>query len=151
MRLKSINVFSDYLGDLDKTHERTGELRNDSYFLDYVFDTKTKYVNNAYLKQLNICCSPVAEDIFVRMDYPEGYPEIVIPFDYSLYEEMSENEKDSFWIDTVEKVLAFLEPRMKCEDDKIKQYIQCLRESDIRVYKKRVNEILGVWNIVQNR
>ena len=41
MRLKSINVFSDYLGDEKNTKTRTGILRADSDFLDYVFCVKT--------------------------------------------------------------------------------------------------------------
>ena len=41
MRLKSINVFSDYLGDEKNTKMRTGVLRADSDFLDYVFCVKT--------------------------------------------------------------------------------------------------------------
>ena len=37
MRLKSINVFSDYLGDENVTKACTRELRDDSEFLDYIF------------------------------------------------------------------------------------------------------------------
>ena len=82
MRLKSINVFSDYLGDENNTKARTGELRDDSEFLDYVFHVKTKYVDNSYLRQLNICCSTSIKGFCVKQDFPEGYPVIAIPFDY---------------------------------------------------------------------
>lgn len=41
MRLKSINVYYDYLGDSEKTKLRTEELRADSDFLDCVFFMKS--------------------------------------------------------------------------------------------------------------
>ena len=53
---------------------------------------------------------------------------------------MSEDEKISYWINTVEKVFVFLEAKMRCEDDKLKRYITCLRESDIKMYKQKVTE-----------
>ena len=40
MRLKSINIYSDYLGDPENTKSRTKELRDDAEFLDYVFGEK---------------------------------------------------------------------------------------------------------------
>ena len=69
MRLKSINVFSDYLGGEKNTKTRTGILRADSDFLDYVFCVKIKYVDNSYLRQLNICCSPSVKEICVNQDF----------------------------------------------------------------------------------
>lgn len=146
MRLKSINVFSDYLGDENNTKARTKELRVDSDFLDHVFHVKTKYVYNSYLRQLNICCSTSIKGICVKQDFPEGYPVIAIPFDYSKYCDMSEDERDTYWIDTVEQVFMFLEQRMKCGDDKLKEYIACLRESDIKMYKQKVEEAHKNWN-----
>ena len=146
MRLKSINVFSDYLGDENNTKARTRVLRVDSDFLDYVFHIKTKYVDNSYLRQLNICCSPSIKGICVKRDFPEGYPVIAIPFDYSKYCDMSEDERDTYWIDTVEQVFMFLDPRMECEDDKLKEYIACLREGDIKMYKQKVMEAYEKWN-----
>lgn len=140
MRLKSINVYSDYLGDSDNTKARTKELRSDTDFLDYVFSVKIKYINNAYLKQLNICCSPCVQEICIRCDYPEGYPEVAIPFDYLQYCNMSEEGKDVYWINTVENIFTFLEAKMRCEDDKLKRYISFLHESDIKIYKQKVIE-----------
>ena len=99
MRLKSINVFSDYLGDENNTKARTRELRVDSDFLNHVFHVKTKYVYNSYLRQLNICCSTSIKRICVRQDFPEGYPIIAVPFDYAQYSDMSEDERDIYWID----------------------------------------------------
>ena len=148
MRLKSINVYSDYLGDPEKTKERTRELRADSDFLDYLFSHEIKYVDNMYLRQLNVCCSSVAQEICVRSEFSEGYPEIVIPFDFSGYAAMNEDEKDLFWINTIENVFLFLEPRMKCKDDKLATYIPCLRKCEIRFYKQQVKESYKVWRKV---
>ena len=53
---------------------------------------------------------------------------------------MSEDERDTYWIDIVEQVFMFLGSRMKCEDDKLKEYIDCLRECDIKMYKQKVRE-----------
>ena len=50
MRLKSINIYSDYLGDPDNTKART----------------EVKYVDNAYLRQLNVCCSPFVHEIISK-------------------------------------------------------------------------------------
>jgi hypothetical protein len=35
---------------------------------------------------------------------------------------------------------------MKCGDDKLKEYIACLRESDIKMYKQKVEEAYKNWN-----
>ncbi len=145
MRLKSINVYSDFLGDPEKTKERTGELRADSDFLDYIFWHKTKYVDNAYLRQLNICCSPAAKEICISSELSEGYPQISVPFDHSAYVKMSEEEKEAYWINTVEAVFEYLEKKMNCEDDKIKKYIAYLRESDIKMYKEQVRKSHEAW------
>ena len=141
MRLRSINVYSDYLGDPDNTKARTGELRADSDFLDYVFSVSTGYVDNSYVRQLNICCSPSVSEVCIKSDYPEGYPQISVPFNYSQYRKMSAEEKDTYWINTVESVFAFLEEKMNCADDKPKRYIACLRESDIPACKQRIMEL----------
>lgn len=141
MRLRSINVYSDYLGDSENTKARTGELRADSDFLDYVFSVSTRYVDNSYVRQLNICCSPSVSEVCIKSDYPEGYPQISVPLDYSQYVKMSAEEKDTYWINTVESVFAFLEEKMNCADDKLKRYIACLRESDIPTYKQKIMEL----------
>lgn len=148
MRLKSINVYSDYLGDSEKTKLRTEELRADSDFLDCVFLHEIKYIDNMYLRQLNVCCSSPAQEICVRSELSEGYPEIVIPFDYSGYAAMEEKGKDLFWVNTIEKVFHFLEPRMRCKDNKLATYITCLRECEISLYKQQVKESYKVWRKV---
>ena len=137
MRLKSINIYSDYLGDPEKTKSRTKELRDDAEFLDYVFWEKIKYVDNAYLRQLNVCCSPAVQEICISRDFPEGYPQISVPFDHSMYCLMNEDDKELFWIDTIEKIFEYLSPKMQSDEEKIKQYIDLLRSSDIKSYKQK--------------
>ncbi|MCR5739213.1 MAG: hypothetical protein K6G43_05300 [Lachnospiraceae bacterium] len=126
MRLRSINVYSDYLGDTEKTRERTRQLRVDSDFLDYIFAKNIKYIDNSYLKQLNIKCSGSAQEISVCSELEPGYPEIEIPFEFDRYSELNKKEKDLFWIKTVESVLFFLMPKMNCKDEDINHYIELL-------------------------
>ena len=145
MRLKSINVYSDFIGDPGKTKERTGELRADSDFLDYIFWHKIKYADNAYLRQLNLCCSPAVKEICISSELSDGYPQISVPFDYSVYIKMNEEEKENYWINTIEAVFKFLEQKMKCGDDKIKKYIAYLRNSDIKMYKEQVRKSHETW------
>ena len=145
MRLKSINIYSDYLGDPENTKARTGELRHDAEFLDYIFWEKVKYVDNAYLRQLNVCCSPFVQEICISAELTEGYPQISVPFDYSLYSVMSEEDKDLYWIDYIEKVFKYLASKMNSKDEKIKQYIEYLRSSDLKSYKQKVREAYEAW------
>ena len=140
MRLKSINVYSDYLGDSKKTKERTLVLRSDSEFLDYIFSEKIKYVNNSYLRQLNVCCSPSAAEMIISSELSEGYPQVSVPFDYSKYLKLRAEEKEAYWINLIELVFIFLAPKMKCESGKIDQYISCLRESDVKMCKEIVKK-----------
>jgi hypothetical protein len=145
MRLKSINVYSDFIGDSEKTKERTRELRADSDFLDYIFWYKIKYADNAYLRQLNLCCSPTVKEICISSELSDGYPQISVPFDYSIYIKMNEEGKENYWINTIEAVFNFLEQKMKCGDDKINNYIAYLRTSDIKMYKEQVRKSYKSW------
>ncbi len=129
MRLKSINVYSDYLGDTEKTRERTGQLRADSEFLDYIFAKKVKYIDNACLKQLNMKCSDSAKEMSIYSELAPGYPEIEIPFDFESYSNLDEEEKVLFWIKTTERALMFLKPKMNCKDEDINHYIELLYEN----------------------
>lgn len=128
MRLKSINVFSEYLGEENKTKERTGELRKDSEFLDYTFCKQIKYVDNDIFKQLNISCSPTVKNINVECPLVDGYPVINLPFDYNKYCELDYNDKKAFWIDSIAEILLFLKPVMNCKNERIEIYINQLRE-----------------------
>ena len=128
MRLKSINVYSDYLGSPDKTKERTVQLRGDSDFLDYTFVNNIKYVDNSYLKQLNIKCSEVLKEISIISELEPGYPEIGIPFDSFVYNNMDAHGKKLFWIKTIEDVFDLLMPKLNCEDTEILRYIKLLHE-----------------------
>ncbi len=128
MRFRCINVYSEYLGDTEKTRERTRQLRVDSDFMDYIFAKNIKYIDNAYIKQLNIKCSGSAKEISVYSELEPGYPEIVIPFDFYNYSDLDEKEKTIFWIKSIESVLLFLKPKMNCKDEDIKKYIELLNE-----------------------
>ena len=145
MRLKSINIFSDYLGNPEKTKARTKELRDDAEFLDFIFAERIKYVDNAYLRQLNICCSPFVQEICISAELDEGYPQVSVPFDYSRYSVMNEEDKDLYWIDYIEKVFEYLASKMNSKDEKIKQYIEYLRSGDIKSYKRKVREVYEAW------
>ena len=127
MRFRCINVYSEYLGDTEKTRERTRKLRADSDFMDYIFAKNIKYIDNAYIKQLNIKCSESAKEISVYSEHEPGYPEIEIPFDFDNYSDLDEKGKKSFWINTIEKVLLFLMPKMNCKSEDINNYIELLR------------------------
>lgn len=128
MRLKSINVYSEYLGETEKTRERTKQLREDSDFLDYILAKDIKYIDNEYLKQLNIKCSGFAQKISVCSEFEPGYPEIEIPFDFDKYSSMDEKKIELFWIKTIENVLLFLKPKMNCKDEDINYYIGLLND-----------------------
>ena len=141
MRLKSINVFSAYLGEENETKERTRELRKDSDFLNYVFSKKIKYIDNNLLRQLNISCSPLAKEINIDMGLLEGYPVITIPFDYDAYCILSDNEKNTFWVDEITKVLIFLRPLMNCKGDEPDIFINLLSEMSDEEIQKIKNKI----------
>ena len=53
---------------------------------------------------------------------------------------MNEDEKENYWINTIEVAFKFLEQKMKCGDDKIKKYIAYLHNSDIKMYKEQVRK-----------
>ena len=132
MRLRSINVFSAYLGDPDKTKERTRLLRNDSDFLDREFALYTRFVNNDYFMQLNIECDPEADSIHVSQAYVRGYPTVAVPFDHSNYQKLTDPEKRTFWITTVKDVFDFAKPLMNCSFEKIDDYIDHLEKLKMR-------------------
>lgn len=129
MRLKAINVFSDYLGDEKQTKERTKELRKESDFLHNVFCDKIGYIENDFLKQLNISCSPSIKEICIRQDYLAGYPTIAIPFDYLMYCELDDKEKADYWTDRIIEIFCFLKPKMNCKEEKMDLYIDCLKKN----------------------
>ena len=137
MRLKSINVFSAYLGDQDKTKEMTKSLRLDADFLDYEFSKYTKFIDNDYLIQLNIECDPNAESIYISEDIVRGYPTFTVPFDYSRYQQLKNSKKRAFWIYTVRDVFDYALPLMNCSYDKIDSFIKQLEFARLR--SKEIN------------
>ena len=58
---------------------------------------------------------------------------------------MNEEDKDLFWINTIEKIFEYLSPKMQSDEEKIKQYIDLLRSSDIKSYKQKVRASYEAW------
>ena len=109
MRLRAINIFSAFLGDLKKTKERTVLIRKESDFL--------------YLEYYN------AKEIAVSLKASDGYSVITMPFNFSLYQTLSTEEKNVFWVEEITKVFNFVLPLMKCKSDKkIIDFIDYLNE-----------------------
>lgn len=52
MRLRAINIFSAFLGDSEKTKERTGLLRKDSDFLYLEYYNVVRYCDNDFYKAI---------------------------------------------------------------------------------------------------
>jgi hypothetical protein len=85
------------------------------------------------------------KEICISSELSDGYPQISVPFDYSIYIKMNEEGKENYWINTIEAVFNFLEQKMKCGDDKINNYIAYLRTSDIKMYKEQVRKSYKSW------
>ena len=128
MRLRAINVFSAFLGDSDKTKERTGLLREDSDFLYMEYYSVVRYCDNDFLKQLNIECDENAEEIAVKRKTIDGYPVISMPFRFSSYQSLSDEDKKVFWVKEIENVFRFVLPLMNCNSDKITDFINYLKK-----------------------
>lgn len=118
MRLRAINIFSAFLGDLEKTKERTALIRKESDFLYLEYCNVVKYCNNEFIKQLNVECDENAKEIAVSLKFSDGYSVITIPFNFSSYQTLSLEEKNAFWVEEITKVFNFVLPLMKCESDK---------------------------------
>ena len=128
MRLRAINVFSAFLGDSDKTKERTGLLREDSDFLYTEYYNVVRYCDNDFLKQLNIECDENAEEIAVKRKTIDGYSVISMPFRFSSYQSLSDEDKKVFWVEEIENVFRFVLPLMNCNSDKITDFINYLKK-----------------------
>ena len=128
MRLRAINIFSAFIGDLEGTRRRTGLLRKDSDFLYQEYYNVVRYCDNDFLKQLNIECDENAEEIAVKRQSKDGYPIISVPFQFSSYQVLPAEEKVFFWVEEIEKVFRFVLPLMNCNTDKITDFINYLNE-----------------------
>lgn len=129
MRLRAINVFSAFLGELEKTKERTKLLRKDSDFLYLEYYNIVKYCDNDFIKQLNIECDENAKNISVKEKNSDGYSIISIPFHFSSYQSLSEKDKKAFWAKEITKAFYFILPLMNCKSDKkIIDFINYLNE-----------------------
>lgn len=126
MRLVSINIFSAYFGDSEKMKIRTKLLREDSNFIFKEYCSFVKCCNNDSFKSLNIECNENVREIVISRNFPDGYPVISIPFNFALYQELSDDEKNVFWIENIEKVFDYVMPMMNCDSTKITEYINYL-------------------------
>lgn len=134
MRLRTINIFSAFLGDLEKTKERTGLIRKESDFLYLEYYNIVKYFDNDFIKQLNVECDENAKEIAVSLKVSDGYSIITMPFNFSLYQSLSPEDKKVFWVQEITKVFNFVLPLMNCKSDKkIIDFITYLNEK----YKNR--------------
>lgn len=68
MRLRAINIFSAFLGDLEKTKERTVLIREESDFLYLEYYNVVRYCDNDFIKQLNVECDENAKEIAVSLN-----------------------------------------------------------------------------------
>lgn len=133
MRLRAINVYSAFLGDLEKTKERTALIRKESDFLYLEYYNVVRYCNNEFIKQLNVSCDENAKEIAVSAKNSDGYSVITMPFNFSSYQILSSEEKNAFWVKEISKVFNFVLPLMKCESDKkIVDFIDYLKEKYIK-------------------
>ena len=133
MRLRAINVYSAFLGDLEKTKERTALIRKESDFLYLEYYNVVRYCNNEFIKQLNVSCDENAKEIAVSAKNSDGYSVITMPFNFSSYQILSSEEKNAFWVKEISKVFNFVLPLMKCESDKkIVDFLDYLKEKYIK-------------------
>lgn len=120
MHLKSINVYSAYLGNPEKTKERTKKLREETEFLDYEYATQIKYCDNKIMKQLNISCGEGIQELYLdETALSFGYPVVMMPFNYKKYDILSMEKKQEFWIIKLIKIFEFLYPRMQYDRKKL--------------------------------
>lgn len=129
MRLRAINIFSAFLGDPEKTKERTGLLRKDSDFLYLEYYNVVRYCDNDFIKQLNIECDEKAKEIAVTLKLSDGYSVITMPFNFSLYQSLSPEDKKFFGVKEITKVFNFVLPLMNCKSNKkISDFINYLND-----------------------
>lgn len=128
MRLRAINVYLAYLGDSEKTKKMTRRLREDSYFLYCDLYSVIKFVDNNLMKQLNIACDQNTDKISIQGS-PDGYPQVVVPFDYQEYKALSDTKKKAFWVKQVLEIFEFLAPLMTYDAQKLDKYTTYLKET----------------------
>jgi len=143
MRLRAINIYSSFLGDSNKTRERTGFLRQESDFLDYEFYKRVKYINNDYCKQLNIACNENINGIIIGKPDFDGYPRIEIPFNINDYSMKSCYEKGLYWIKALREIFSTLITQYEFDKEKTEYFLSYLEEkySEINMYEKIKKDI----------
>lgn len=131
VRLKSINIYSAYLGNEDDTKTRTRLLRQDTDFLDDEFAEKVRFYDNDFCRQLNIACDEKATEMSINSLGVEGYPTVTIPFDFSVYESLTDTGRKIYWVKEIKKVFNFLSDKMNGKPQKISDYIEYLESKYI--------------------
>lgn len=126
MRLRAINVYSSFLGEEHKTKDRTGFLREESDFLYHELYKTTKYINNNYCKQLNLCCNENVNGIVLGSYDSDGYPQIELPFCMDNYMKKTAFEKGLFWVNSLKEVLYLLAEQYEFDEEKVKIFINYL-------------------------
>ena len=129
MRLGAINIYSAFLGVLEKTKERTALIRKESDFLYLEYYNVVRYCDNKFIKQLNVSCDENAKEPAVSEKDPDGYSVITMPFNFFKYQTLSTEEKNVFWVEEITKVFNFVLPLMESKSDKkIIDFIDYLNE-----------------------
>ena len=114
---------------MEKTKERTVLIRKESDFLYLEYYNVVRYCDNDFIKQLNVECDENAKEIAVSLKASDGYSVITMPFNFSLYQTLSTEEKNVFWVEEITKVFNFVLTLMKCKSDKkIIDFIDYLNE-----------------------
>ena len=131
MRLRAINIYSAYLGNEDDTKRRTRQLRRDADFLDYEFAEKVRFYDNDFCRQLNIACDERATEILISNSGIEGYPTVTIPFDFSVYEGLTETDRKIYWVKKIKRIFIFLSDKMNGKAQKIRDFIEYLENKYI--------------------
>ena len=126
MRLRAINIYSAWLGDEEDTKKRTRLLRRDADFLDYEFARKVRFYDNDFCRQLNIACDEKATEILVSNPGIEGYPTVTIPFDFSVYEGLTDIGRKIYWVVEIKRIFAFLSDKMNGKSQKISKFVEYL-------------------------
>ena len=95
---------------MEKTKERTVLIRKESDFLYLEYYNVVRYCDNDFIKQLNVECDENAKEIAVSLKASDGYSVITMPFNFSLYQTLSTEEKNVFWVEEITKVFNFVLP-----------------------------------------
>lgn len=73
--------------------------------------------------------SEKTKEISVTLKLSDGYSVITMPFNFSLYQFLSPEDKNFFWVKEITKVFNFVLPLMNCKSNKkISDFINYLND-----------------------